>query len=473
LFRFANPHRTAKGFALATLLVAAIGVGYWQWSALRGWFLAFFSPPPAAEAPAAVAKLVAGRNDAVQLPLDGAERTGIETASVCPSSEGIAIELAGTLIFDDSRLSHVHARFPGEIVSWGSDTRVSSVSLGEKVRAGQLLAVIWSRDLGEKKSELVDALSQLHVDQESLLHLKQSAAEGAIPDRTLRDAQRKVESDQIAVDRVLRTLEMWRVAAEEIESLRAEARRFSEQGPAAHREATQRWARLEVRSSVDGIILERNAAIGDLSRLKVIANAYEEDLPALDGLSPAARRWLAQVASDPAARSQAGSFGQIGHIIDPNQHTALVMGWVDNPDGRLRAGQFITARIELPAPSREVVIPATALVEEGNRSIVFVQIAERPPRYERRLVATSRRDGDRVFVHSVLTAELKNCGCQPLRVGERMQRYGITLQQLENAITSSNANVGGQYVIQGKRCRWCAAWASSATARTPSSTPWE
>jgi cobalt-zinc-cadmium efflux system membrane fusion protein len=433
VFRFANPHRTAKGFVLATLLVAAIGVGYWRRSALRGWFLAFFLPPPAAEAPAVVAKLVAGRNDAVQLPLDGAERTGIETASVCPSSGGITIELAGTLIFDDSRLSHVHARFPGEIVSWDSETRASSVSLGEKVRAGQLLAVIWSRDLGEKKSELVDALSQLRVDQESLLHLKQSAAEGAIPDRTLRDAQRKVESDQIVVDRVLRTLEMWRVAAEEIGALRAEARRFSEQEPAAHREATQRWARLEVRSPVDGIILERNAAIGDLvdtnldlfkigdlSRLKVIANAYEEDLPTLDALSPAARRWLVQVASDPAARSQAGSFGQIGHIIDPNQHTALVMGWVDNPDGRLRAGQFMTARIELPAPSREVVIPATALVEEGNRSIVFVQIAERPPRYERRLVATSRRDGDRVFVHSVLTAELKNCGCQPLRAGERV-----------------------------------------------------
>jgi cobalt-zinc-cadmium resistance protein CzcA len=32
----------------------------------------------------------------------------------------------------------------------------------------------------------------------------------------------------------------------------------------------------------------------------------------------------------------------------------------------------------------------------------------------------------------------------------RMQRYGITLQQLENAITSSNANVGGEYVIQGE-----------------------
>ena len=31
----------------------------------------------------------------------------------------------------------------------------------------------------------------------------------------------------------------------------------------------------------------------------------------------------------------------------------------------------------------------------------------------------------------------------------RMQRYGITLQQLKNAIASSNSNVGGDYIIQG------------------------
>ena len=32
----------------------------------------------------------------------------------------------------------------------------------------------------------------------------------------------------------------------------------------------------------------------------------------------------------------------------------------------------------------------------------------------------------------------------------RMQRYGITLQQLKDAIASSNANVGAEYVVQGE-----------------------
>ena len=40
---------------------------------------------------------------------------------------------------------------------------------GDKVTVKQLLAVIWSKDLGEKKSELVDALSQLRLDIKYLM----------------------------------------------------------------------------------------------------------------------------------------------------------------------------------------------------------------------------------------------------------------------------------------------------------------
>ena len=354
--------------------------------------------------------------------------TGIQTARVSTCSEGVAVDLAGTLIFDDSRLSHVHARFPGEIVSWSSDVPGSSVGMGRGC-AGQLLAVLWSHDLGEKKSE--SGRRPVAIARGSRVACTPQASGGRRGHpRTLapRMPQRKVEGDEIAVARVVRTLETWCVPAEEIEALRTEARRLAEQDPAVRGETTQRRARLEIRSPVDGVILERNAAIGDLvdtsvdlfkigdlSRLKVVANAYEEDLPVLDDLPPAARRWFVQVASDSAERGQAGNFDQISHIIDPNQHTALVMGWVDNAAGRLRAWAIRHGRrIELPASPREVVIPATALVEEGNRSIVFVNIAANSPRFERRLVSTSRRDGDRVFVRSVLTAELKNSGCQPL-----------------------------------------------------------
>src|SRR5262249_55426001 len=36
---------------------------------------------------------------------------------------------------------------------------------------------------------------------------------------------------------------------------------------------------------------------------------------------------------------------------------------------------------------------------------------------------------------------------------ERLKRYGITLAQLQNAISNSNANVGGDYLFQGGTVR--------------------
>ena len=96
------------------------------------------------------------------------------------------------------------------------------MDVGDRVSKDQLLAVVWSRELGEKKSELVDGLSQLRVDEETLARLTATSKDGAIPERSLREAERHVEADRIAVARTLRTLETWRVPQEEIDAACAE-----------------------------------------------------------------------------------------------------------------------------------------------------------------------------------------------------------------------------------------------------------
>ena len=244
------------------------------------------------------------------------------------------------------------------------------IAFGRPVRRGQMLAVIWSQDLGEKKSELIDALSQQRVDEETLQRLARPAAEGAIPDRTMSDAQRKVEADRVAAARALRTLETWRVPKADIDVLRQEANRLLGTTGPTRDERTQQWAKLELVSPLDGIVVQSNVVLGDLvdtstdlfqiadlSRLQVLAHAYEEDLPALDDIPPGQHAWTICVGGGPEAITRLGKFDQVGCIIDPNQHTALMMGWVDNADGRLRVGQFITVGMELPPARHEVVDP--------------------------------------------------------------------------------------------------------------------
>src|SRR5262245_16130403 len=100
--------------------------------------------------------------------------------------------LTGSLAIDLSRLALVNSRFAGDVVAlqrvanevfgpavshlrtvmrpWPGFDPVFTRPLrfGDKVRKGDLLAVVRSKELGEKKSELVDALSQERLDRDTL-----------------------------------------------------------------------------------------------------------------------------------------------------------------------------------------------------------------------------------------------------------------------------------------------------------------
>src|SRR5262249_17276988 len=136
---------------------------------------------------------------------------------------------------------------------------------------------------------------RLKLDQESLDKLRQAYATGSVPERSVREAERNVEADLIAVARAERTLRSWRLTEAEIAAVKAEANVLKAPGSAAEDE---RWARVEIRAPQSGVILEKNLSLGDLvdtnidlfrigdvRRLTVWAHAYEEDLPKLNSLT--------------------------------------------------------------------------------------------------------------------------------------------------------------------------------------------
>ena len=238
---------SARRFAKYALIVVVLAVVVTVGTVFAPWLTRYLAPPAQAAngGPEAVVQLVAGK-DAICLPPEMAAKLGIQTCTVESSSSPVMLEMSGTLMLDADRLSHVHARFPGEIVELGrGDGRSPAVCFGQRVRKGQLLAVIWSRDLGEKKSDLIDALSQLRVDEDSLARISKAAAEGSVPERILRDTERKVEADRIAVSRAVRILQSWRISKEEIDQVRAEADRLRARiGCRARRcRIARRWSR--------------------------------------------------------------------------------------------------------------------------------------------------------------------------------------------------------------------------------------
>jgi cobalt-zinc-cadmium efflux system membrane fusion protein len=408
-----------------------------RWLHHRGAAVAGGSQP----APLA-AVLEPGLKDALRITPEALDRLGIRTVAAKPSDLGDGLNLQGTLGIDPARLQEVRPRFRGEIVELGkSGDGDRTLQFGDAVKKGQLLAVLWSRELGEKKSELIDALVQLDLDAATLKRLEPLAREGSVPEREFREAARAVEVDNNAVARISRTLHMWRVGEDELQAVQTEANRLIAERTPAPAEDASRWARSEIRAALDGVLLELNAAVGDvvsqddvlfkvgdLARLQVVAFAYEEDLPRLDRLPQQGRDWTIAVPAAPEVPPQTGAIDRLGQVVDPVQHTVAVMGWADNSQGLLRAGQFVSAAVQLPPPEGEIAVPATAIVEKGGEKLLFVQQGDDLVFAERR-VAVSRVVGKAACIwrKPPAAADADVAGLEP---GERVVSSGaVELQQ--------------------------------------------
>jgi cobalt-zinc-cadmium efflux system membrane fusion protein len=421
--------------------VLAILVAMFSYRPLTRWIAREESPSVPKEQP--LAELVPEIPNTLRLQHDVIDRLGIKTAAASEGKLPQTLELAGTLSLDPTRLQEVRSRFDGEIVELGKTSDGSrALQYGDNVRKGQLVAVLWSPGLGETKSKLVEALVQLNTHATTLDHLKGLSADGAIALREYREMAEAVETDRNAVARHRRTLETWRVADAEIQAVEAEAKRLIGQDGSANSESQEQWARAEIFAALDGVILEQNAVVGDnistndvlfkiadLTRLRVIANAYEEDLPKLDALPPDARTWHIVPTAEPTAAAVRGSIEQISRLIDPVQHTGAVLGWVDNKTTDLRAGQFVSVKVDLPIPENEVVVPSTAIVEQGHETLLFVQQPDDPV-FTRRKVALSRQVGDSTCVLSKLPAAADPT-LTPLKPGEEVVVAGaVELEQV-------------------------------------------
>lgn len=386
-------------------------------------------------------RLVAGQPNTFTLSPGVIQTLKIQVGSAERASHPRQLRLSGSLAFDPNYQVRVRSRFAGEIIDPGylnaHQGQASSVSPetqslrpGDKVEKGQLMAVLSSKELGEKKSELIDALSQMFVDQKILDALAENRS--SVPPRSIIEQEAKVAVDRNAVLKFERTLRVFRLSQEEIDDVKQEAARLHKQRDAGLSVKEKDWARVEIRAPFAGTIMEKNITVGDyvdtnvtlyqladLTHLTVWAHAYEEDLPALQALTPQQRRWTIQLPAE-----LPGTISKIGDLIDPTQHTAMVIGQVTNTNGQMRPGQFITAVIDLPPPGDEVEIPTSALIEDGSASVVIVELDADHREFALRRVAVARRTSDWVSLRTHLKPDEKGQGIQALQPGERLVSSG-------------------------------------------------
>ncbi len=276
------------------------------------------------------------------------------------ATDKLPLVMPGSTALDPSRIGRVRARFSGEVreiieksepAPRGSEkgSITHELRTGDTVEKGKPVAILWSVDVGSKKSDLVDALVQLHLDRKRLESREKLFNKGSIPEDTLNQTRRDLITSQNAVERARRTLETWQIPVAEIAEVEAEAKKVIDaidrnEEYKRDKEKEKTWARSVLLAPNSGTIVERNISVGeiisdatvnlfviaDVDNLLVLAAPPEDRLPELVALKEQDRIWqLNSVGVTPDLKLP---FDEISYLIDPGQHTALVKGYLPNWD---------------------------------------------------------------------------------------------------------------------------------------------
>jgi len=85
----------------------------------------------------------------------------------------------------------------------------------------------------------------------------------------------------------------------------------------------------------------------------------------------------------------------VSPALQADQRALTIEAVVPNPTGALKPGFFATARIEQPAKTPGIVVPAAAVLSSGGTARVFVVNGDR---VEERIVTTGQTAGDLVEI---------------------------------------------------------------------------
>lgn len=245
------------------------------------------------------------------------------------------------------------------------------VTLGQRVRAGDLLVKI---SAGEISARVTQAQSQLNAARRDLERERSLVGKGA----STADLVRGLED---------------RFAASE----------------AMVREAEAMFGYTMVRAPFDGVIARKLANAGDLASpgfplLEIEGTAdFQVEAGVPDSLAARLAPGAAIVVEAPAVGSTfTGKLAELSPAADPNAYTVLAK--IDLPStANVRSGQY--ARVQVPgAPVAAIVVPASAVTRIGQMDRVFVaenagaSAAGGAPRAALRLVKTGAARGDRVEI---------------------------------------------------------------------------
>ncbi len=300
----------------------------------------------------------------------------IRTTKVGSGSSGEnTLKLSGKIAENEKAIATQASYFDGRIEKLFVNFE------GEEVRNGQQLATMYSPELVSAQQELITASS-----------LKESQPE--------------------LYQAVRNKLKLWKLSEKQIEQIES---------------LGQVRENFPVYANVSGTVSEIMAEAGDyvkkgsplfkitnLGTVWAVFDAYENQVSLMkEG------RNIEIVAKSYPDKTFNAKISFINPVLNSSTRTVEVRAILNNPSGRLKPGMFVAGSLRLASKMKDgaIVIPESAVLWTGERSVVYIKTAPNNPTFEMReitvgdavdegyIVLSGLEDGDVIVTNGTFTVD--------------------------------------------------------------------
>ncbi|CAM3025888.1 MULTISPECIES: efflux RND transporter periplasmic adaptor subunit [Pseudomonas] len=335
-----------QGMALAVAVAVALGV-------VAFWPATSVAPQPtvaAAEAPKEEGEEEEG---ALVLNDQQIQAAGIQLALAQPRQISTLLSLPGEVRFDEDRTSHIVPRAAGVVES-------VKVNLGQKVKQGELLAVIASQQISDQRSELAASERRVELARTTFQRERQLWQDKISAEQDYLLARQTLQEAEIALNNARQKMNALSGSA-----VLAGGNRYELRAPFA-------GVVVEKHLGVGEVVSETSAAftLSDLSQVWVTFGVFPKDLNKVQVGKPV------KVSSTEMGTDVMGTVAYVGNLLGEQTRTATVRVTVPNPDDSWRPGLFVAVQVSTDTYAAAVTVPAAAIQTVEDKPSVFVRTAE-------------------------------------------------------------------------------------------------
>ncbi len=313
----------------------------------------------------------------VRFDTDDLGALGIELETASPGFIGVTIELPGEVRVNGDTAAHVAPRVGGVV-------RSVFKSLGDRVRSGELMAILESRELADTKATYRAAYERLVLAQALFEREERLWKQKISPEQDYLDARNTLAEARIVLRATEQKLHALGFTQEELDAL-----------PDRH---DANFTENRVTAPFDGTVIEKHITLGetiaadesvftiaDLSTVWIDLSVYQKDLGKIRG---GQRVTITAAPHEEHATTAVIDFVQ--PLVGEATRTALARIIMPNPDGRWTPGIFVTGSVVREEVEVAMRVPTSAVIPVGDdESVIFVQT---PAGFEPRPVHTGRRN---------------------------------------------------------------------------------